>query len=435
MCCWMLLMRACLVPALLGISLAANATFHLWKISEVYSNADGTVQFVEFSTAFGGQQFIAGQSLTAFQGATTRQFTFSANLPANTTNRRFLVATQGFAALGIVTPDYIVADNFLFLPSGGVDFAGVDSVTYASLPADGSLSIDRTGATAVNSPTNFAGSSGTLVPATPPGAPSIGPGTPGNGQATISFTPPTSNGGSPITGYTATCNPGSVAASGPASPLVVGGLTNGTAYACAVTATNAKGTGPSSASVAVTPVAFVRTFTGASPTGSGTVSAAFTGGGPGCSLASARLIALVGDAASPPAASVPANVLFPHGLFAFVGGGCGTGSTIVMTVTYPNALPAGTQYWKYGPTAAQPAAHWYALAAVIAGNTASFSITDGGLGDDDLAANGSIVDQGGPGFPVPGAGSAIPTLGEWALFLLAGLLGVAGLRRHRSNLR
>jgi hypothetical protein len=37
--------------------------------------------------------------------------------------------------------------------------------------------------------------------------------------------------------------------------------------------------------------------------------------------------------------------------------------------------------------------------AVIEGNTVSFTITDGGLGDDDLSANGSITDPGGPGGP------------------------------------
>jgi len=63
-----------------------------------------------------------------------------------------------------------------------------------------------------------------------------------------------------------------------------------------------------------------------------------------------------------------------------------------------------------------------------------FSITDGGLGDDDLAANGTIVDQGGPGNPGPvGSPTAIPTLQEWALMLLGLLLMFSGLHyaRHR----
>jgi hypothetical protein len=36
------------------------------------------------------------------------------------------------------------------------------------------------------------------------------------------------------------------------------------------------------------------------------------------------------------------------------------------------ALPAGTQYWKYGPTAADPSPHWYTLSATVAGNVITF---------------------------------------------------------------
>ena len=89
-----------------------------------------------------------------------------------------------------------------------------------------------------------------------PGAPAIGVATPGNTQAQIAFSAPSSNGGSPITQYTATCNPGGVTGSGAASAIMVAGLANSTQYTCSVTATNAAGlTGPASGTVQVTPVA------------------------------------------------------------------------------------------------------------------------------------------------------------------------------------
>ena len=90
-----------------------------------------------------------------------------------------------------------------------------------------------------------------------PGAPTGVTATAGNAQATVTFTPPVNNGGSPITGYTVTSNPaGGVDVNGgsTATTHTVTGLTNGTAYTFTVTATNAIGTGPPSApSNSVTP--------------------------------------------------------------------------------------------------------------------------------------------------------------------------------------
>ncbi len=90
-----------------------------------------------------------------------------------------------------------------------------------------------------------------------PGAPTIGTATAGNAQATVSFTPPASNGGSPITSYTVTCTPGNLTAIGAASPLTVTGLTNNTLYTCSARATNSAGTGAASGTVTVTPVSGV----------------------------------------------------------------------------------------------------------------------------------------------------------------------------------
>jgi len=84
--------------------------------------------------------------------------------------------------------------------------------------------------------------------------------------AYVIFAAPSSNGGSPLTQYTATANPGGITgtstavttpATGLSARVDLNGLTPGTAYTFTVTASNATGTGPASiASNAVTPTAY-----------------------------------------------------------------------------------------------------------------------------------------------------------------------------------
>ena len=143
--------------------------------------------------------------------------------------------------------------------------------TTGPLTCTVSLLTNGTGYTFQVTATNVAGTgaassaSATVTPRTVPSQPQGVTGLPGNGSVAVSWSAPSSTGGSTITGYTATASPGGAfcTAVGPATTCPVTGLVNGQPYTFAVTATNGAGTGlPSTASAPVTP----RTLPGA-PTG------------------------------------------------------------------------------------------------------------------------------------------------------------------------
>jgi serralysin len=142
-------------------------SFHTYTLNELYSNADGTVQFIELTNgAFNGQSFWTGHDLTVTQGGVVHRFVFPNNLPnTSTANTKVLVATQAFADLNLVKPDFIVPANFLFTSGAAtVNFGGVNSLSYTSLPLDGVNSLNGSLAVQVNSPTNYARATGSVSP-------------------------------------------------------------------------------------------------------------------------------------------------------------------------------------------------------------------------------------------------------------------------------
>jgi hypothetical protein len=169
--------------ALAALSGWTEASFHLFRITQVYSNADGTVQYINLIATSSGQQFISHHGIATQQGTVTKSYTFPTDLPGDTamesgdsyygygggsmSYKSFLIGTQGFAALGIVTPDYVVPNGFVPLANGTVNYGeGSDTMSYASLPSDGFTALNRGGATGSPMPQNFNGSTGTINNAT-----------------------------------------------------------------------------------------------------------------------------------------------------------------------------------------------------------------------------------------------------------------------------
>jgi len=151
----------------LGLWSALATAASTFQIEEIYSNADGAVQYVVLHETAGadGQQAFAGGQLKITHKGFTKVFTFPADLPSSATaDRRVLIASQGLAALGIVTPDYVFPNQFIATDGATLVLSGVDQVTYGPLPTDGVNAIDRTGAVTSNVATNFAGASFAIPP-------------------------------------------------------------------------------------------------------------------------------------------------------------------------------------------------------------------------------------------------------------------------------
>ncbi|MFO1316544.1 MAG: hypothetical protein U1F58_13150 [Burkholderiales bacterium] len=162
--------RAAIVAAAAVLAAgAAHAGFDSFAIEQVYSNADGTVQFVvlrEMQSLPGGDAW-TGRTFKATRNGVAKTFTFPRDLPDGATaGRRVLLGSQGMAALGLVVPDYVLPNGFVPTDGATLDFAGADQVTYAALPTDGVNAITRLGFPTPNTATNYAGTTAPM-PARP----------------------------------------------------------------------------------------------------------------------------------------------------------------------------------------------------------------------------------------------------------------------------
>src|SRR4051812_35615020 len=127
----------------------AHAAFHLWNVKEVFSNADGSVQFVEMFDNSPGETSVSGLKLRSNSDGVIKEFTFPSSL-VNNTPGHMLIATSGFGSLaGGVTPTFTFnqsstaltlpffspnATNITFTFTGSSDTM---TLTGASLPKDG----------------------------------------------------------------------------------------------------------------------------------------------------------------------------------------------------------------------------------------------------------------------------------------------------------
>jgi hypothetical protein len=170
--------------ALVAIFLAVTAPSAraAFQFEQLYSNLDGTVQFIVLHDAASanGLQGLHGLTLlSAPGGGPLKTYHFTNDLPSNqTADRRVLIGTRGFAALSLVVPDYFIPDQFIPIVNGNLFFsdatgqlaAASAQFSYQSLVTDGLNALFEIPANTVfvsqNMPTNFAGASAS-VPVSP----------------------------------------------------------------------------------------------------------------------------------------------------------------------------------------------------------------------------------------------------------------------------
>ena len=166
---------------------AARASFHFIEVNEVYSSADGSVQYVELISKGPGQTNLGPTRVVARNAdgtVSTLVVNFSATFTGSLNNGdTLLIATPAFESVAGFAPDFVMsACSLISTPAGRVTFQGdagsiVDAVAFgaytgsntgfgtpaAALPTDGANSLTRISTVLPkNNSVNFA-----VRPATP----------------------------------------------------------------------------------------------------------------------------------------------------------------------------------------------------------------------------------------------------------------------------
>lgn len=149
-----------IVVAALAWATAAEAGHHRWDFSELFTNADGSVQYIELFSANATEAGPGPWTITSGQ----KTLDLDGGLPSAGTDGTFvLIATASFVSLpGAVTPDYILPARFFSAQGGSLTADGAAVWKYPAVPTDGVNALQRGGSWATNSPTNLGGTRGSV---------------------------------------------------------------------------------------------------------------------------------------------------------------------------------------------------------------------------------------------------------------------------------
>jgi hypothetical protein len=160
-------MRVAVVASAFLASATIDAATPTFRIAELSSNLDGSVQFMRLTETAGldDQHHLAGLTITSTHHGIVKTFTFDKDLPfRNTAHSSFVIgAAYDQAKNGNVVPvtfasgawyccyalTFSTPPRFFPTDGGTVAFADADSFEYSSLPTDGVHALLRDGGVAL----------------------------------------------------------------------------------------------------------------------------------------------------------------------------------------------------------------------------------------------------------------------------------------------
>lgn len=424
-------------------SLSGPATFGTGETLVSANSSSGTYVAIGFLSLGVASTYVSGTQITSgavFNGKTlaglgvtcgTYVWTWGSGTDADSYTLEACTAPPPPPTVTSVSPSSGSIAGGTSITINGTNFTGATSISVGGTACASFTVIDDTTATCTT-PVGSAGTASVLV-TTPSGT---------NAANTLfTYAIPTFTIGGSVSGLGAnksvvlqnnTANDLTVSANGAFAFTTA--IDSGTAYAVTIktqpegqqcVVTDGTGTVGSAAVTNVSIQCFDRSAVSSPGSGiSGTVSATITGGT--CAGFDAQAVRF------DPVANPPANTgNFAYGVFGFTVKSCGSGGTVTITLKYPQVLPAGTRYWK------QINGNWvdWTNKVTIQGDSVILTIADGGEGDTN-PNTGEISDPSGPALPAAVAGEPVnvPTLSEWVMLLLAGLIGIVAFGSLRRRM-
>lgn len=339
--------------SLTGLSIANGTTYYLrWTYTGVggTSNAQG-LAIDDFSITATGATAPAAPTITGITpGDQQLSVAFTAGADGGSAITNYKYSTDGGSSFTAVSPA-----------------ATTSPILITGLTNGTAYNVQIKAVNAIGDGTATASTSGT--PRTTPSAPTITTITPGNELLSVAFTAG-ADGGSAITNYKYSIDNGANfitrSPASTASPLVISGLTNATAYDVKLLAINAAGDGAASTAVSGTPEAPVTPTI----TASGSLGALTTTYGTASSTASFSV--------SGAALSADLVVTAPSGFAVSTSASSGFASSVNLTPT-ANVVPTTTVYVRLAETSA------------VGSYSGNVSLTSTGADPQSIATTSSSV--------------------------------------------